>query len=424
MRVLVAIGLNSALLVALVCWLRRQPHASALRWALLPGLGFRLLAGTIAYVWLTSDSAFFQYWGEQLTTQLWANPTAWLRTLLGEEFHKERHHLVYHGFSNTFFLIKLLSVLNLGSLGNAWLNGIYLSVFSFVGSWQLIRAVEEAFPRVPVGAAVVAWLAWPSVVYWSSGITKESLLVGSGAWLTALILGWLYGGRPVRALAVVGALLLAVLHFKMRFFFAGLLLGGLISLLVVRLVQRFFAGAAQHRLIQLLIIQLVLVGGTRLAAEVLPVLRINKFTNQLSNNYYQLLRASQSRPHIEYADLKPTLESMLSYVPKAIVSTITRPWLGEDKQLLYIVAGLENLALVALTGVAFIALVRQRPGYLPFALVVVLVLYCLALAALLGLSTPNLGTLNRYRAVLLPYLVFLLLQNEYVARWLPRLSNK
>ena len=42
------------------------------------------------------------------------------------------------------------------------------------------------------------------------------------------------------------------------------------------------------------------------------------------------------------------------------------------------------------------------------------------LAALLGLSTPNLGTLSRYRVALLPYLLLLLLQNVYVARWLNR----
>jgi hypothetical protein len=260
-------------------------------------------------------------------------------------------------------------------------------------------------------------------VYWSSGITKESVLVGSGAWLTALVIGWIYSERPVRALSVVGALLLAVLHFKMRFFFAGLLLGGLTSLVVLHLLQRLIGGATRHRLIQSLIIGTVLVGGIRLAAEVIPVLRINKFTNQLSNNYYQLLRASEARPHIEYADLKPTLASMLRYTPKAVVSTITRPWLGEDKQLHYIVAGLENLALVALIVVALIALTRGRPGYLPFALVLVLALYCVALAALLGLSTPNLGTLNRYRAVMLPFLIFLLLQNDYVSQWLRHVWN-
>lgn len=420
MRILLAIGLNIVLLLTLGYWLRQQRQMPRLGRVLLPALVLKLVAGTIAYGRLTADATFFQFWGEQLTAQLWTDTGAWLQTLLSEEFHWGRQNLVYHGFSNTFFLIKLLSVLNLASLGNTWLNGLYLTVFSFAGCWQLVRTVAQVFPRVPAGAAVVAWLVWPSVVYWSAGITKESLLVGSGAWLTALVLGWLYGGRPVKAWVVVGGFLLALLHFKMRFFFAGLLLGGLASLLVVRVVQHL--GGARQGVVQLLIVIAVLVGGIRGAAEVIPVLRLNKFTNQLTNNYYQLLRVSQHRPHLEYADLKPTVPSMLSYAPQAIMNTVTRPWLWEDKQLLYVVAGLENLALLVLLGIALLALVQQRPGHLPFALVAVLLLYCLALAALLGLSTPNLGTLNRYRAVPLPYLVFLLLQNEYAARGLRRLG--
>lgn len=420
MKIFLAIGLNAALVLALGYWLRRQHQTAGLSQLLWPALALKLVAGTIAYWRLTADATYFQFWGEQLTVQLWADAEAWLQTVLGEEFHQGRQHLVYHGFSNTFFLIKLLSVLNLASLGNAWLNGLYLTFFSFVGSWQLVRTVAQVFPKVPVGAAVVAWLAWPSVVYWSAGITKESLLVGSGAWLTALVLSWLYGGRPVKIGAVMGGFLLALLHFKMRFFFAGLLMGGLGSLTVVRVVQNL--GGARSRLIQLLLIVAVLVGGIRAAAEVIPVLRLNKFTNQLSNNYYQLLRVSQHRPHLAYADLKPTLPSMLGYAPQAIVNTITRPWIWEGNQLLYVAAGLENLTLLALIGVVLFAWARRRPGHLPFAVVVVLLFYCFTLAALLGLSTPNLGTLNRYRAALLPFLVFLLLQNEYAARLLQRLG--
>ena len=420
MKLLLAIGLNAALFVALIYWLRRQVRVPLFgRWVL-PTLAVKVLAATIACWRLTSDASFFQYWSVRLTGQLWGGPGAWLRTLLGEEFHWAGQHLVYHGFSNTFFLIKLLSVLNLASLGNAWLNGLYLTLFCFVGSWQLMHAVGEAFTPAQAGAAVVAWLAWPSVVYWSAGITKESVLVGSGAWLTALVVGWLYGGRAVRPISVAGALLLAVLHFKMRFFFAGLLLGGLTSLVVVRLVHDI--GGARRRLTQLVIIVVVLVGGIRLAAEIIPVLRLNKFTNQLSNNYYELLRVSQDRPHIEYPDLKPTLTSMVGYAPQAIANSVTRPWPWEDKQLLYVLAGLENLLLVTLIAVALVALAQRKPGQLPFALTVVLTLYCLALAALLGLSTPNLGTLNRYRAALLPFLVFLVLQNEYAGRWLRRLG--
>jgi hypothetical protein len=44
------------------------------------------------------------------------------------------------------------------------------------------------------------------------------------------------------------------------------------------------------------------------------------------------------------------------------------------------------------------------------------------LAGLIGLSTPNLGTLLRYRTVLLPWLLWLLLQNDYARRLLRRLG--
>ena len=55
-------------------------------------------------------------------------------------------------------------------------------------------------------------------------------------------------------------------------------------------------------------------------------------------------------------------------------------------------------------------------------LVLALLLYCLVLAGLIGLSTPNLGTLHRYRAVLLPWLLWLLLQHDGARRLLRRLK--
>ena len=84
--------------------------------------------------------------------------------------------------------------------------------------------------------------------------------------------------------------------------------------------------------------------------------------------------------------------------------------------------GLENLALLLVLGVAGVAVGRGRGGHLPFALVLALLVYCLALALLMGLSTPNLGTLNRYRAALLPPLLLLALQNDYAARLLRRIG--
>lgn len=424
MRFFLIVVLNAGLLGSLGWWLRREWHQPTLRYWLVATLFLKLGVTLLSLHWLSEDSAYYQDSAWAMTKKLWTEPNTIVPTLAGEEFHETYRHLIYHGTSNTFFLIKLLAVLNLasppsvGNLDSLWINAFYLTLFCFVGCWQLVRAIEQTFPGAPAGSVIIGFLLWPTVLYWTSGLTKESLLIGSGAWLLALVVRWYYGaGRP-GAMAVVGGLLLALLFFKMRFFFAALLLGLLVALGIVRLAQRLTGG--QPRWVQVVLLLIVLVGGTRVVGEVAPTLHFNKFSTELLYNYTDLRNRSQGRPHIEFPDFVPTAASMAVNAPLAIISTIGRPLPWETAKPLYVAAGLENLVLLALLGVAVVAGVQGQGGRLPFALALVLVLYCIALAALLGLSTPNLGTLSRYRAALLPFLVLLLLQNDYAARWLNR----
>ena len=88
-----------------------------------------------------------------------------------------------------------------------------------------------------------------------------------------------------------------------------------------------------------------------------------------------------------------------------------------------VAAGLENLLLLALLAVALVATARGRAGHMPFVLSLGLAIFCVVLAALMGLTTPNFGSLHRYRSDLLPYLVLLLLQNDYAAAALRRLGG-
>jgi len=414
-RLLVALVLNAGLLWLLWGWVRRQQQKAGVGTWVLPLLVLRLAVAVATVVFLTEDARFFQYWSAALTSQFWAAPSAWVGTLLGDEFHVEGKQLIYHGYSNTFFIIKLLSVLNLASLGSVWLNAAYLSIFCFVGCWQLVRQIPKLFPATPLLAAPLAFLLWPTVLYWTSGLTKESVLLGALAWLMALVLGWLYGRQPVRPWTVVWAVVLVVVGFKMRYFFAVLLFAALLGLAVIRVAERL---GVRRRVVQLVLLALVLVGGSLVLSEVGTVFRFNRISSQLLRNYYSMLEQSRYKPHIEYEHLAPTWQSVANNAPAAIMNALLRPWPWENFRWNYLAASVENVVLLGLVLVAVMAVVRGRGGQLPFALVVVLLLYCVGLAILLGLSTPNLGTLSRYRTVLLPFLLLLLLQNDYVARWL------
>jgi hypothetical protein len=425
MKIALALLLNGALLAWLLPWLRRQWQAVAGPWrlGLLLGLGGRLLVGGITGLHPIKDAAYMTYGSRVLTAQFWATPGAALHTLLGNELHFQGNHLVYYGMSNTFFIIKLLAFLNLFSAGLSGLNGLYLGLASFVGCWLLARELACTLPATPPGAGLVAFVLWPMVLFWATGISKEAVFLASGAGLLAVMLRLFWGEEKASTRRhtglIIALLALATVYFKIRYFFAVPLLGALAGLALLRLLQPL--GLARSRWAQVLLLVGILAGGAWLAAEVSVAFRLNKFTNQTIRIYDRHLRASLNRPHFEYPDLRPTPESLLRHMPQAVLNALTRPWLGESRQAAYVLGGLENLVLLVLLLLALGAALRGRAGHLPFALGLALGIYCLALAVLLGLSTPNLGSLSRYRSGLLPFLVLLLLQNDYAATLLARL---
>jgi len=428
MRVFLALVFNLGLLVVLLPWLRRQWRLAGPTWwryALVLGLGLRVLVGVFRSWAPKADAGFMSMMSQLVTTKLSTRPDTTWQVLFGASnvFRFSRFDAVYQNMSNTWFMIKLLALLNFGSLSSNWLNGLYLSLFAFVGCWYLVRKLAFVFPSTPAGAAVVAFLLWPSVWFWTTGISKEAVLLGSGAWLTARALGSVYGepaSGPYRIGWWLGTLALALLHFQMRYFFAGPLLILLVGVALGRWLKQ--RGLVRQRWAQVLVPLSLLGSGTWLASQVSVAFSLQKFTHQVIRVYSFEAMLSKGKPHFEYSNLRPTLESIAAHAPLAAVNALTRPWLGESRQPFYVAAGLENLALLGLLILALVAAGRGRAGRLPFELGVGLGIFCLILALLMGLTTPNLGSLNRYRSELLPFFLLLVLQNDYAAELLRRLG--
>ncbi|SFP81077.1 hypothetical protein [Hymenobacter arizonensis] len=436
MKLVLAVLLNAGLLALLLPWLIRQWHWAGAGWwrtIFAVGLALRVVVG-VARSWVPKlDAQFMTYLSTQVTARLWSGPAEAASLLFGSVnvfriTHADGtgYDAVYQGLSNTWYLIKILALLNLASLETSWLNGLYLSLFAFVGCWQLVRKLAQVLPHTLPGAGVVAFLLWPSVWFWTTGISKEAALLGSGAWLTAQVLDLLYGDVAGRrqgwhwlgwGLLTAG---LAYFHFKMRYFFAVPLLGVLAGVALGYWLQQL--GLARYRWVQAGVMAAVLGLGIWLAPQLSTGFSANKFTNQVIKVYTFEVEHSVGKPHFEYPDLRPTLESMMAHAPLAVANVLTRPWLGESRQPTYIAAGLENAAILSLLVLAVVALARGRGGHLPFALGLGLVVFCLILAFLMGLTTPNLGSLNRYRSELVPFLLFLLLQNDYAAALLRRVG--
>ena len=429
MKVLIAIIFNMGLLALLLPWLRRQWQWAATgpwRTVLVLGLGLRVGIGLARYWSHQLDAIGMSSVSDAITNDIfWTDPAHAWRMLTGTVTVIPTHatyNAVFQNMSNTWFLIKVLFVLNFGSLTLGWLNTLYLSSFAFVGCWTLVRKLAQALPNTPAGAGVIAFLMWPSIWFWATGISKEAVLLGSGAWLTARVLDLLYSNSNVAIDSAqgrhsvgwwVGTFALALLHFQMRYFFAAPLLAVLCGVILGQWVQQYYP--TRSRWLQLITLGAVLGAVVWVAPQLSVAFRMNKFTNQVVRVYEFEIAHTFGRPHFEYPNLRPTVESIVTYAPLAVVNALTRPWLGQSKQPLYLAAGLENAVILMLFALAIWAGLRGRIGKFPFGLSVGLSIFCLVLAFLIGLTTPNLGSLSRYRSDLLPFLLLLLLQNDYAA---------
>jgi hypothetical protein len=133
----------------------------------------------------------------------------------------------------------------------------------------------------------------------------------------------------------------------------------------------------------------------------------------VSNNL-EYTRLSRPDNLIHFQDLQPHFISIIINSPKAFLSGMFRPFLWEGNSVLKFFSSIENLILLVLCVSQVAKLKGIREGkyqLITFAVLIYSVLLCVFLA----LSSPNLGTLVRYRIGFLPFLVFVLVyQNPLV----------
>ncbi|WP_347158245.1 hypothetical protein [Pontibacter chitinilyticus] len=415
--------LNLSILLALVWLLQRQHWAVALKPYFYPALLLKLLCGVLLgllyfeYYGLGDTIAYYK--GSLILTELaHKDAAAYSRLVFFNEFSSEafRASIPYSrfpGFTNSFFFLKLLSLLNLLTGSSYYLDGLYFSLFSFWGAGKLTATLNQAFPRYKP-AAVIAFLFFPSVVFWSSGVLKDSLLFGSMCWLIALVLQLGQRQRPSVAARWLAPLML-LLFYSIKFFLAYLLL----PLLLLYLLFKY--NPLQLKPAQQVLLMAAAVGVLAMAGLLFfKVYAQGFFYRNVVEGYAFMLAHSLDKPHIEFHDLAPGIKSFVLHAPEAALSSIYRPFVWENSNMLYLALALENLVLLLLTVLALLSAVRKRKVRITLEQVLfgAIVLF---LAVLFGLSTPNFGTLSRYRIAFLPFLVYLLLQSHYTQALLRKL---
>lgn len=286
--------------------------------------------------------------------------------------------------------IKILSIFDLLSFGNYYVNVIFYSFITMLGPLCTFKVFSDVFPKRKL-AILIATICIPSFLYWTSGIHKEGLIfTGLGLIMYSIYFGAKekkFGIKRILAL-LVGLLMILVLRNFIIIILIPAIFAWIISikwsaksLWVYASVYSFF------------ILMFFLLGNIST--------RLN-FPQAVVTKQKEFLKLGDGNSTVPITELEPTVTSFLKNTPQAFNLTLLRPYPSDVKHILSLAASIEVIV-VLLFFVLFLFFYKNGIQSKPFLYFCLFFSFTLLLA--IGFSVNNLGAISRYRSIALPLLI-------------------
>lgn len=297
--------------------------------------------------------------------------------------------------------LTVLPVLLTGK--STWGTFMAFAFASFFGKVMCLRAARNAVPIQYRTRFAMVFLLLPSVVFWTSGIIKESVAVMG---LGIALYGW---SRIVNKFKVVsgtvftafGSLLIGLVKPYVLFPFV-------LSAGIWYYWRRADVARRSLRPIHFVVGALVAVGGIVLLGEIFPQYSVNRIGEEAARlqdigashrggSSYDIVEQGQNR----------TLIEQLGYAPLALATSLFRPLPFEIRNITSAINAIEVFLITLLLirtwlarGARTIGRMIYRNPFMMFTLT-----FTVVAGVAIGLATTNLGTLSRYRVPMFPFYV-------------------
>ena len=301
---------------------------------------------------------------------------------------------------------KILSILSVLTFNSFWATTILIASFVFFSSWLMVYRItsNEAFNSK---AVLFAFLFFPSVTFWCSGISKDSQVYTLALLLIYQLFLWLKwdGKRSIwRALLMV---FIFYLLLNLRQFIALAIIGPFLLSIVVRYGSRLSQRPVILLLFRLFVYAL-LVSGFMLIANAEQTQALIREAQITHSDFSQNPIYTGAKYELSTMDGTPT--GILMAMPESVFIALYRPFITENLGLNFVVNELESLLLIFLSLWFLVNKnVFSNIRYLfksEFAIYAFT--FVLLIAFMAGYTSILFGVLVRIRAIALPFFFLLL----------------
>lgn len=305
------------------------------------------------------------------------------------------------------FTSKVFSLLNIFSFNSYIGLSIITSLILFPGYWKLYNVFKKEFPEIKKQLAI-AILFIPSVVFWASGILKDSIMLSSTGWFTYCVYKF-FIEKTYKVKYLIGLFFFTYIIINIKpYIIISLLPGSIVWIFYERL------SLIKNKVIKFLIVPFFFILSIGLGLFIISSLDSVLGDYSFENINKKAIVTQKDLKRIEYSsnsfdigEFDGSFQSYLTKAPLAINAALFRPYIWEARNPVMVLAGLENIFILFLT--LFLLIKLKIVGFFSYIfknpLLLFSILFSLIFAYSVGMTISNFGALVRLKTPSMPFYV-------------------
>ncbi|MCX2743393.1 hypothetical protein OO013_05920 [Mangrovivirga sp. M17] len=312
----------------------------------------------------------------------------------------------------SYFVVRTAALFDTITFGSYVGTAFCFAFVAFLSHWMMYRAFSRLFPAIRRYIAY-AVLFIPSIVFWGSGILKDTITLAALSWLVYFFIEFfIQGKRSIWLILLAGLSAYTLFYVKIYIFLIA------VPCLLLWWTTKNISVIKDPILkaLALPFLGVILIVGTfyamRIVGEQNRKYSLDNIAETVQVQAYDIAywTGKGAGSTYELGELDGTWQSMIKLAPQAINVALFRPYPWEVRNPLMVLSMIESLGMLLFTLYIFTrAGIREMIINLKRPEVIFCLAFSFAFAFATGISTFNFGTLSRYRIPLLPFYVLGLL---------------
>lgn len=298
-------------------------------------------------------------------------------------------------YNDSRTIIRFNAFFGLISFGQYFVHIIFFSFLSMIGLTGIFKSIRMLSKENPYLVLSAVFLI-PGVIFWLSLASKESILIFAMGMLFYFCIKLLTGHLSL--LNIMGMFLSGFLFIHIKAYLLVLITPALIAFTWTYATGNRYA-LLKYAVVYLAVL-LLFFNVKNLTGNFDPVQII--FMKRMNFEAFADAFPKDMRSYIEVPSFTGDWQSMLKTAPGAMATVFIRPYLWESDSLLITFAAIENVIILICLAIGIIYInpesVLKNQNLLLFCL-----FFTISVFILIGLTTPVLGAMVRYKAPVLPF---------------------